>query len=58
MINRDHVFKQKQGRKACKLEESVFDINCKIRVNLNFSKKMGKHDELAATLQVENLEFF
>ena len=32
---------------------------CKTRVNLNFSKKKkGKHGELAATIQVKNLEFF
>ena len=29
---------------------------CKNRVNLSFSKKkLGKHGELAATIQVENL---
>ena len=32
--------------------------NCITWVNLNFSKKMGKHGELATTIQVENLEFF
>ena len=31
---------------------------CKTRVNLNYSKKVGKHGELVATIQVENLEFF
>ena len=32
---------------------------CKTRVNLSFfPKKWGKHDELAATIQVENLEVF
>ena len=45
---------------ACEFRDRILfkGKECKTRVNLNFSKKWGKHGELAATIQVENLEFF
>ena len=46
---------------ACEFRDEIFlrGEKCKTQVNLNFSKKKwGKHGELAATIQVENLEFF
>ena len=45
---------------ACEFQDEILlkGEECKTRVKLNFSKKKGKHSELVATIQVENLEFF
>ena len=45
---------------VCAFRDEILRVEeCKTRVNLNFSKnKMVKHDDLAATIKVENLEFF
>ena len=45
---------------ACEFREKILlrGEECKTQVNLNFSNKKGKHDKLAAIIQVENLEFF
>ena len=39
-------------------EINIRGEKCKTRVNLSFSKKKGKHGELATTIQVESLEVF
>ena len=44
---------------ACEFRDEILlrGEEYKTRVNLNFSKKMGKHGELASIIQVENLGF-
>ena len=43
---------------ACEFRDENFlrGEEYKTRVNLNFSKKKGKHGELIATIQVENMK--
>ena len=46
---------------ACEFRDKILlrGEECKTQVNLNFSKKkLGKHSELVAKIQVENLEVF